>query len=486
MPAIHLYNTLTRKKEEFMPIEPGKVKMYNCGPTVYSYAHIGNCSSYLFADLLRRWLEYRGYEVTQIKNITDVGHLVSDGDEGEDKMAKAAKAEKKDPFEIARFYEQAYIEDEHKLRIKDPAVRPRATEHLKEMAEHVQDLLSKGYAYEISDGIYFDVQKFSEYGKLSGNTLDDLKAGARIDVNEEKKHPADFALWKKAEANHLMQWDYFGFKGYPGWHIECSAMSTKYLGDTFDIHTGGVDNIFPHHECEIAQSEARTGKKWVNYWMHKGYLQVEGEKMSKSKGNFYTLRDLEAKGYNPLAFRYLALSSHYRSQLDFSFAKMDASQKVIDRLNDFWKRVKGLGLPAVASAKEGTRVERTAYSGIIAKYREKFEAAMDDDLNTPVALASVFDLMKEVNKLLDEQKLSEKDSEDVMKFMHDFNTVFDVLTFGEEVDSDLQQKVEVILQERETARQAKDWSKSDELRDQLKEMGVEIKDGSEGTTWKKL
>ena len=295
-----LYNTFSKALEPFQPLKPGEVKMYNCGPTVYDYAHIGNFRSYVFADLLRRYLEYRGLAVWQVMNITDVGHMVADAEEGEDKVEASAKEQKKTPWEIAQFYTEAFLEDAKRLGFKEPMKRPKATEHVAEMVGMVKTLLEKGYAYESSGSVYFDVRKFKRYGKLSGNTLRRLKAGARKEPAPGKRYPLDFALWIK-KPGHLMQWDSPWGKGYPGWHIECSAMAMRYLGERIDIHTGGEDNIFPHHEAEIAQSEGATGRKFASYWLHVRHLLVNGEKMSKSLGNFFTLRDLLAKGHEPAA-----------------------------------------------------------------------------------------------------------------------------------------------------------------------------------------
>ena len=299
---LRVYNTLTRKKEDFVPIKPRQVGMYSCGPTVYKYAHIGNLRAYVFMDELRRVLEYDGYRVKSVMNITDVGHLVSDADDGEDKMQKSANETGKNPLEIAAFYTDQFMKDIDALNIERPTVCPRATDNIPEMIEIVQALLDKGYAYETEDGIYFSVEKFPEYGKLSGINLEDQRHGARVEVNSFKRHPIDFALWKKAAPNHLQQWDSPWGKGFPGWHIECTAMSRKYLGDTFDIHTGGVDHIPIHHENEIAQAECWLGHKAVNYWMHSEFMLIDGGKMSKSLGNTYTVSDLVARGYSPVVF----------------------------------------------------------------------------------------------------------------------------------------------------------------------------------------
>ena len=309
---IRLYNTLSRSKEVFVPIKQGKVGVYSCGPTVYNYAHIGNLRTYVFMDILRRIFEYNGYKVKSVMNITDVGHLLSDADDGDDKMAKAAKEQNKTPEEIAEYYSSVFFKDIARLNIKRPTITPKATDHIQEMINIVVDLIEKGYGYETDDGIYFDISKFENYGKLSHMNLEDQLAGARVNVNTGKRHPADFAIWKKAEPNHIMQWQSPWGMGYPGWHIECTAMSNKYLGNLFDIHTGGIDHVPIHHENEIAQAEAWLGQKAVNYWMHSEFMLVDGGKMSKSLGNTWTVENLVERGYTPMEFRYLCLNTQYR------------------------------------------------------------------------------------------------------------------------------------------------------------------------------
>lgn len=329
---LRIYNTLTRQKEEFKPLKEGKVTMYSCGPTVYSYAHIGNLRTYIFMDIFRRTLKYDGYKLKGVMNITDVGHLLSDGDEGEDKMAKAAREQKKTPWEIAEFYTNYFFEDFKKLNIGKPEVISKATDHIQEMIKDVQTLIDKGYAYEIDDGIYYDISKFPEYGKLSRLSLEDQQAGARVEVNSQKRHPADFAVWKKADPQHIMQWESPWGMGYPGWHIECSTMSRKYLGSHFDIHTGGVDAIPVHHENEIAQNEALEDGKTVNYWVHSEFMLVDNGKMSKSLGNVYRIDQLEEKGYCALDYRYFCLNAHYRKKLNFTFEGMDGAKTSYARL----------------------------------------------------------------------------------------------------------------------------------------------------------
>lgn len=463
--ALSFYNTLNNRKDEFIPAQKSAVTMYNCGPTVYSTAHIGNFASYLMADLIRRYLEYKGFTVKQVMNITDVGHLVSDADTGEDKMEKAAREEKLDPFAIARKYEELFHEDRKKLRIKDAFAYPRATDHIAEQIAIVEELIKKGHAYETSDGVYFDVTTFADYGKLSGNKLEDLNSGARVAVNEDKKHPADFALWKKCvgeNEKHIMRWNSPWGEGFPGWHLECSAMSMKYLGATIDIHTGGEDNIFPHHECEIAQSEALNEKPFVRFWIHRRHILVDGEKMSKSKKNFYTLSDLIEKGFSPLAFRYAIMSVHYRQKTNFSMKSLEDAQKSIDYMQEFVREIMGKEL--------NSNTDRTS------EYREKFERFMDDDLNVSGALSVVFDFMKDVRN-----NPNGFSGEKVLRFMKDFNSLFDILDFNEQ---DISEEVEALIRERENARKNKDFKMADKIRDELLSRGVELMDTSDGVNWR--
>ena len=329
-----IYNTLTRKKEEFKPIDEGKVRMYTCGPTVYNYAHIGNLRAYLFMDNLRRVLKYNGYKLKHVMNITDVGHLVSDADEGEEKMMKAARRENKDPYEIAEFYMNAFFKDLDDLNVDRPEIIARATEHIKIMEEYVKKIIENGYTYQTDDTIYFDTSKLDKYGVLSNRKVEDQKAGARVEFDTGKKNISDFALWIKAPENHIMKWDSFFGKCYPGWHLECSAMGYKYLGENFDIHTGGIDHIPIHHENEIAQSKGFSGKIPANYWMHVNFMLVNGEKMSKSLGNVYTLSDLKEKGYEPMDFKMLMFTSTYRSQMNFTWDALDSAKVSLQRLRE--------------------------------------------------------------------------------------------------------------------------------------------------------
>lgn len=472
---LRLYNTLTKKKEIFRPLKKGVVTMYNCGLTVYDYAHIGNLRAFTFADILRRYLEYKGFKVKQVMNFTDVGHMFEDVDIGEDKMEAAAKREKKDPWSIADFYIKAFLEDSQKMNFEEPTARPRATEHIDEMTAITQKLIEKNCAYVVNGSVYFDVTKFRDYGKLSGNTIEKLKAGAggRVKFNPDKRNQFDFALWIN-DPRHIMNWESpWCEKGYPGWHIECSVMAMKYLGETIDIHTGGVDNLFPHHENEIAQSEAATGKKFVSYWLHNEHLLVEGGKMAKSLGNFYTLRDLLAKGYDPKAIRYLLMSTHYRQQLNFTFEGLEAAENAVDRLTNFVYRLmdaEGRGC--------GEKIKE-----LMSDAQRHFEEAMDDDLNISVALAALFDFVRDANKLVNDNMLSKDEAEEVYQLMMKFDKVLGVI--GEiEREEKLPKEAEELIRKREEARRAEDWETADRIREQLRSMGVLIEDTPQGVKWR--
>ncbi|MDH7563868.1 MAG: cysteine--tRNA ligase [Candidatus Bathyarchaeota archaeon] len=472
---LKLFNTLTRKKEEFKPLNDMVVTMYNCGLTVYDYATIGNLRAFTFADILRRYLEYKGFSVKQVMNFTDVGHMFHDVDVGEDKMEAAVQREKKDPWAIAEFYIKSFMEDARLMNFEEPMVRPRASEHIAEMIDLIKKLAEKGYAYVVNGSVYFDVSKFKSYGQLSGNTVDKMKlgAGGRVDFNPDKRNQFDFALWIN-DPRHIMNWKSpWCEKGYPGWHIECSAMSMKYLGETIDIHTGGVDNLFPHHENEIAQSEAATSKKFVNYWLHVEHLQVEGKPMHKSLGNFYTLKDIIAKGYNAKALRFLLLSTHYRQQLNFTFAGLEASKNAVDRLRNFVHR-----LLEADGAGCGDEVK-----SLIARVREGFEAGLDDDLNVGPALAALFDFVRDVNRLLDENRLSREEAEGVYGLMMEFDKVLGVIGDVERKEK-LPKEAEELIRMREEARKAKDWKTADQIREKLRLMGIVVEDTPEGVRWR--
>lgn len=455
---LKLYNTLTRTKQDFKPI--GKaVTMYSCGPTVYNYAHIGNLRTYIFMDLIRRALRYEGYKIKGVINITDVGHLMADSDDGEDKMVKASREQQKSPLEIAQFYTEIFMDDLKKLNIGCPEIVAKATDHIDEMIKYVQDLMDAGVAYETSDGIYFDIAKFEGYGKLSGASLDDQIAGARVEVNSEKRHPADFALWKKAEPLHIMQWDSPWGKGYPGWHIECSAMSQKYLGKTFDIHSGGVDHIPIHHENEIAQNEALTGEQSVNYWLHGEFMLVDGGKMSKSLGNTYTIAQLEERGYSALDFRFFCLNAHYRKKLNFTFDSLDAAKVSRERL---------LAQLAQHKASDTKTAPET-----LERHRKDFGDAVQDDINIPLALGVLFTAIKEPK------------SQDIYKLALEFDKVLglslDQLPQPKaEEQAELPPEVSALVQARIAAKSNKDYALADSLRKQVNELGYNIVDTKEG------
>lgn len=475
---LNLYNSLTRKKEEFRPQKDGRVTMYNCGPTVYDYAHIGNLRSFLFADVLRRYLEWSGYRVKQVMNITDVGHMVADVDVGTDKLEAAAQKEQKTPWEIADFYTKAFFRDIDALGIKRAWKYPRATDHVKEMIKIVKKLLKLGFAYEVNGSVYFDLSKFPQWGALSGNKLADLQAGARVEINKEKRHPNDFALWIE-NPRHAMQWKapWSREAGYPGWHIECSAMSMKYLGETLDIHTGGEDNKFPHHECEIAQSESATGSPFVRYWLHTKHLLVDGKKMSKSLGNFYTLADLEKKGFAPRAVRYLLVSTHYRDEMNFTLDGLRAACEALDRLDEL------AGKLAAIAKDRARRDTPSAPEDTLGRARMDFRAAMDDDLNVSKALAVLFAAVKELNALLARRNLSRRDARLALRFLRECAGVFGFEFQRKE--EDIPPQVKTLAREREEARKVKDWKRADALRARIAEMSYEIEDTSEGFLIKK-
>jgi len=469
------FNTLSRKKETFKPIDEKLVTLYTCGPTVYNYAHIGNFRAYLFEDILRRWIKYNGYKIKQIMNLTDV----------DDKTIRDSQKEKISLKEFTEKYISAFFEDIQTLRIEKAEEYPKATEHIKEMVEMIKVLLQKEIAYKTEDGIYFSIEKFPKYGELAHIDIEQLKTGAsgRVKSDEyEKENASDFALWKFwDEKDGDVYWETEIGKGRPGWHIECSAMSAKHLTSAFingkfdkkgfktiDIHTGGVDNLFPHHEDEKAQTEACTGKKFVKYWMHCEHLLVDGKKMSKSLGNFYTLRDLIAKGYNPIAIRYLLISSHYRQKLNFTLEALEGANTAVQRINDFYKRLDETG------SKENKEIEKT-----VEKAQKQFEKSLSDDIEMSGALASVFELMNAVNK---QMPLCEKDSQLVKKFMDKINTILEVIVKEEPLTTEQ----EKLLKERENARTIKNWTRADELREQLKKQGILVEDKPNGQRWKRI
>ena len=452
--SLKIYNTLTRKKEEFIPIDKKEVRIYSCGPTVYYFAHIGNLRAYLFMDNLRRVLKYNGYNIKHAMNITDVGHLVSDADEGEDKMLKASKRENKSPFEIADFYMNAFLNDMKKLNIDMPNIICRATEHIQVMEDYLKQIIANGYTYETKDTIYFDTSKLDKYGVLSNRNIEEQKAGARVEFDKEKKNPTDFALWIKAPKEHLMKWDTFWGECYPGWHLECSAMSEKYLGEVFDIHTGGMDHIPVHHENEIAQAKGYCGKIPAHYWMHVEFLQVNGGKMSKSLNNIYTLKDLEEKGYSPDVYRMFNFSSHYKKPINFTFEAMDAAKIALKRLKEGYKRH--------LEGKDAVSKE------VITKFEKDFLEAINDDLNMPQALSVVWEVVKQ-----------EKKSPEFAQLLKKFDKVLG-LNIDKEEEFEIPEEIMQIIEERKQARIEKNWNKSDELRDKLISLGYNVKDTSDG------
>ena len=458
---IKFYNTLTKRKDVFIPLDKETVRMYSCGPTVYKNATIGNMRTNIFQDVLRRVLRYNGYKLKHVMNITDVGHLVSDGDEGEDKMLKSAREEHKSPLEIAEYYTKLFFKDLKALNIETPEVVCKATDHINEMIEYVKKLMANGYAYETSTAIYFDVSKLDKYGILSGINLADQKSGARVEVDKEKKNPYDFALWIKAPENHLMKWDSPWGPSYPGWHIECSAMGQKYLGEQFDIHTGGIDLIPTHHENEIAQSKGACRKIPARYWMHGEYLLINGGKMSKSLGNVYLLDDIVNRGYDPLVYRLFSYSCHYRNKLNFTWEGMDASAKSYERLKDgYQKHLVG---------------EDEIAQEVIDEFENRFHMAINDDLNMPLAMSVVWEVVRY------EQK-SKKLADLLLKFDSVMGLQIDKRTEKEEIPEEILELVE----QRKLARQERDYAKSDEIRDTLKEKGYEVKDTKDGMTVEKI
>ncbi|MBN2270943.1 MAG: cysteine--tRNA ligase [Sedimentisphaerales bacterium] len=489
--GLKLHNSLTRNKDEFEPMEAGRVGMYVCGPTVYGHAHLGHAKSYVSFDILARYLRYLGYSVIYVQNITDVGHLTDDADEGEDKIVEAAKKEKKHPMALAEYYTRSFFEDMDKLNCVRPDISPRASGHITEQIELVKTLLQKGYAYEVNGSVYFEVAKFAEYGKLSGRSIDQMQAGARVDVSPDKKNPADFALWKKAEPNHIMQWPSPWGMGYPGWHLECSVMSMKYLGKTIDIHGGGLENQFPHHECEIAQSEAANGVQFVRYWLHNNMVTVDGQKMGKSLNNFITLKQAFSgtherltRNYDPLAIRQLILNSHYRSPLDFSDAALFAAQSGYEKISEAVKAVR----KSLRQASKGEPDEKIADD--LTHLTERFQAAMNDDLNTSVALSVIFDLVRLANNLLEDGNATSGTLDAVDNLFRELGG--DVLGVvkdeyeesGAGDEARIDRVIQILIEQRAEARKNKYFAKADELRDKLEEAGVVLEDKPDGTSWR--
>jgi cysteinyl-tRNA synthetase len=491
---VYIYNTMSREKEELVPRTPGKIGIYTCGPTVYNFAHLGNFRTFIFEDALVRMLRYNGFDVTHVMNITDVGHLTSDADEGEDRMIKAMRREGKTPWDIAEFYTEAFFRDSDRLNVKRPDVTPRATQHIQEMIDLIQCLFEKGHAYQISDGVYFDVATFPSYGELSRMSLDEQEAGARIEVNPEKHNPADFALWKLADTTHAMRWPSPWGEGYPGWHIECSAMSMKYLGQTFDIHCGGVDHIPVHHENEIAQSEGCTNEEFVRYWMHAEFLLTNATKMSKRAGaageqprerdmgegiaplntgggGFLTVQTLIDQGIDPIVFRYFCFGAKYRAQLNYTDEAVASAGRALDGIYDFVTRA----------------LEETGDAGVEGSedwqqpYQERFLAAINDDLNMPAAIAEVHEIIREANRR--EQPAA------VLPTLFDWDKVLGLQLeerARERAEEQLPAEMQALIDERQAARKARDFARADALRRQLRDAGIEIEDTPQGVRWKRV
>ncbi len=468
--VIRFFNTMSRKKEEFVPLNPGRVLMYHCGPTVYMSPSIGNFRAFLLADLLRRHLEYRGYKVKQVMNITDVGHMTQDDEDlGRDKMEESARREKLDPWRIARKYEEIFFRDVDTLGIRRAHVYPRATEHIGEMQRMISVLLDKGLAYVVEGNVFFDIKKFPDYGKLSGKKLEELVHGARVEVNPLKRDPRDFALWK-VDPSHIMQWDSPWGRGFPGWHIECSAMSVKHLGPQLDFHTGGEDNIFPHHECEIAQSEGYTGKKpFVRYWLHVRHLLVDGGKMSKSLGNVYTVPDLIAKGYTGTEIRWALMRVHYRMNLNFTMKGMEDVRKTLRRIREARERMEEILEGKVPAGNDEA-------GDLPAKAREKVFGSLDDDLDIAGAQAGIFDLVAESNRMAPSRKCAEQ----VLEVFREVEDVLGIPGKGKEETGKPPEEILALLKEREEARKAKDYKRADEIREIIRSKGWLIKDTPQG------
>ena len=482
-----IYNTLTRKKELFKPLVEGKVGLYVCGPTVYSDSHLGHARPNITFDLLYRYLTILGYKVRYVRNITDVGHLENEADEsGEDKISKKARVEQLEPMEVVQKYMNTFHQNMQQLNVLPPNIEPRASGHIIEQQQLIDSILKNGYAYEVNGSVYFDVEKYNEkyrYGKLSGRNLEDIKTNTRrLEGQEEKKNPFDFALWKKATPAHIMRWPSKWSDGYPGWHLECSSMSTKYLGEVFDIHGGGMDLTFPHHECEIAQSTASQGKEAVRYWMHNNMITINGQKMARSLGNFITLDELFSgkhemleKAYSPMTIRFFILQAHYRSTIDFSNEALQASEKGLERLFTAAETIEKLPVS------EQSTVDVTGM-------KEKCFAALNDDLNSPIAIAHLFDGARMINSIkAGQEKINASDLEDLKSFFH--TVVFEILGLkpekveGQGDNEILNNIIDLVLNLRMEAKTRKDWATSDKIRNELNALGVEIKDTKEGFEW---
>lgn len=466
---MQIYNTLTKKKEDFVPLNPPVVTMYMCGPTVYDYFHIGNARSFIMSDIVRRYLDYKGYQVKFIMNLTDI----------EDKIIRKANEQKTSAQSVSEFYTNAFFEDLKKLRVKKADFYPKATAHVEDMIELIYELEQKGIAYNVNGDVYYDITKFSEYGKLSGKKIEELEAGSRVEISDQKRNPLDFALWKKAKEGEP-SWDSPWGKGRPGWHIECSAMSQKHLGETIDIHAGGNDLIFPHHENEIAQSEGAKGKQFVRYWIHFGFLNIQNEKMSKSLGNFFTARDVLAR-HSVEAIRLFFSQTHYRGPLNFSDELLEAAQKGVDKIINLAQR-----LNEEILKKDDNENEKEID---IQNFVKDFEAAMDDDFNTPQAVAVIFDFVKEVNKILDQTSLSKSTLIELKNFLKKTaDDVLGIISFEElessnkSIEDDL---IKLIIDLRDQLKKEKNYQLADKIRNSLNELGIILQDGKSGTSYKK-
>ena len=461
------YNTLTGKKEKFTPTEPGKVKLYACGPTVYDYFHIGNARTFIIFDALRKYLEYRGYDVTFVQNFTDV----------DDKIINKSKEEGIPPKDISKKFIQAYFDDAKTLGIEKADIHPKVTENIDEIIEFIKELIDKGYAYESEGDVYFDVSKYEDYGKLSKQNLEELQSGARVEIGEQKRNPLDFVLWKAAKPDEP-SWESPWGAGRPGWHIECSAMARRYLGETIDIHGGGGDLIFPHHENEIAQSEARSGKPFANYWLHVGYLNIDNKKMSKSLGNFFTPREI-AKEFDLENFRFLILSAHYRNPVNFSRELLESAKNGLDRLYTGKNNLEYL----IENADDKASTEdEEKWLGNLKLYKERFNEVMDDDFNTADGTAVIFDLIREININVNEETTKQTLQEAYNLFI-ELTSVLGLLSKKEEI---LEEDIKRLIEERQKARKEKNFELSDKIRDNLKEKGIILEDTPQGVKWRRV
>lgn len=463
-----IYNTLTRQKETFIPLEENKIKMYVCGPTVYNFFHIGNARPFMIFDAFRNYMEYRGYEVTYVQNFTDV----------DDKIIKRANEEGISPIEVAEKYIAEYFKDADALGIKRATVHPRVTENIENIITFIEDLISKGFAYELNGDVYFNSQAYKEYGKLSKQNLEELNLGARIDVNDEKKHPIDFALWKAKKEGEI-GWQSPWGEGRPGWHIECSVMSARYLGDTIDIHAGGQDLIFPHHENEIAQSEARSGKQFARYWMHNGYINVDNQKMSKSLGNFFTVRDILSE-FSGQVIRFFLLSAHYRNPVNFSKELILQAKAGMERLANSKERL----VFTISHAKGQMNESELELVSALENHRDRFIEAMDDDINTADAISIIFELARFSNTNVTENSSLEW-AEKNLNLFNELTGVLNIIKAEDTASIDNEQ-IEKLIKDRVEAKKNKDFALADAIRDELKSMGIEIEDTRQGTKWKKV